>query len=424
MKALDLPYFIDGFAGVGGRIKDRPEDFFVQEIPLYEPTNDGDHVMAEIQKIGLSTFDALDCLGRELNVSPRDIGYAGMKDTWAVTRQIVTIPRTTPEAVMAVKTDKLSVNWAAPHRNKLRLGHLKANRFAIKIRDVEPTKVVLLRPVLDVLARRGMPNFFGDQRFGRRNNNDLLGAAFVRGDDKEVLRLMLGDPRPDENPNELEARQHFNNGDYERALRAWPYHSGSERRVLGRLVKTADVYQAVQAADMSVRRLWVSAMQSRIFNEVVQRRITQIDKLLPGDLAYKHDNGACFSVETPGPLQARVEAFEISATGPLIGRRLAAPSGVVLEMERELFEKYDVSPNDFRTNQRDRSHGDRRPIRVQPQDVQLEGGVDDHGAFITVAFTLPPGAYATILMREIMRPTASAVATPEEPVDIPEHPEN
>jgi tRNA pseudouridine13 synthase len=83
-EAIQLPYFLSDFEGIGGRIKQRPEDFFVQEIPLYEPTGDGDHVMAEIQKVGVSTFDACDYIARQLNVDRRGIGYAGMKDAQMV----------------------------------------------------------------------------------------------------------------------------------------------------------------------------------------------------------------------------------------------------------------------------------------------------------------------------------------------------
>src|SRR6476660_9878128 len=90
----ELPYLTD-FAGIGGVIKQRPEDFFVQEIPLYEPSGEGEHVYAEIQKVGISTFEAIDRIARALDVSPRGIGYAGMKDAQAVTRQSLSILGTT-----------------------------------------------------------------------------------------------------------------------------------------------------------------------------------------------------------------------------------------------------------------------------------------------------------------------------------------
>lgn len=403
-EALELPYFLSDFEGIGGTIKQRPEDFFVQEIPLYEPTGDGDHVMAEIQKVGTSTFDACDYIARQLNVDRRGIGYAGMKDAQAVTRQIITIPLVKPEDVMTIKSDRITVQWAAKHRSKIRMGHLTGNRFAIKVRDVDPMKVVKLKPALEKLTAKGVPNFFGEQRFGRRGNNDILGAAFVRGDDKEVLRLLLGDPRPGEDqPDVFEARTYYMAGDYEKAINAWPRWGHMERRVLSRLSRSDDYYQAVMAVDMPIRRLWVTALQSRIFNEILIQRIDGIDKLMNGDMAYKHENGACFCVENAAAEQPRADAFEISPTGPMIGRRLSMPRYKVRDMEAALFRKYDVSPDDFRSSTRDRSHGDRRPLRVKLTDTKLESGVDEHGGFITVAFTLPPGAYATILMRELMK---------------------
>src|SRR5205823_1969041 len=95
-----LPYLTRDFPGIGGTIKQRAEDFFVQEIPLYEPSGDGEHVYCEIQKVGLTTFEAVDRIARALHVSPRDIGYAGLKDARAVSRQVLSIQGTSEQAVM------------------------------------------------------------------------------------------------------------------------------------------------------------------------------------------------------------------------------------------------------------------------------------------------------------------------------------
>src|SRR5690242_19777076 len=152
---MDLPYLTPDSPGIGGTIKNRAEDFFVQEIPLYEASGEGEHVYAEVQKIGLTTFDAINRIARALDINNRDIGYAGLKDARALTRQILSIPGTTPEVVMQLQVPGLTIHWAARHGNKLRLGHLAGNRFAIKIRDVNATDVVKLRPLLNVLERRG-----------------------------------------------------------------------------------------------------------------------------------------------------------------------------------------------------------------------------------------------------------------------------
>jgi tRNA pseudouridine13 synthase len=401
---MGLPYLTPAFAGVGGSIKIRPEDFFVQEIPLYEPVGEGEHVYAEIQKVGLTTFDAINRIADALRVRSRDIGYAGMKDARAVTRQVLSIQGTTEEAVMSLRIPNVTANWAIRHGNKLRLGHLSANRFAIKIRDVTPTDVVKLRPVLTMLEGRGMPNYFGEQRFGRRGNNQLLGAALVRGDDQGVLDLLLGAPDAAvDDSQSMGARKAFERNDLEQAMRLMPRRSGMERRILHRFMKTKNPAAAVKAIDEKLRRLWVSALQSELFNEVVAARIGSLDQVMVGDLAWKHDSGAVFAVEDAEAERGRAAAFEISPSGPLVGYRMTMPTGEPLRIEHEVMEAYELTPENFRVEGRLKVKGARRPLRVKPTDVDLAGGVDEHGSHITVAFTLPAGSFATVLLRELMK---------------------
>ncbi|HSU67075.1 MAG TPA: tRNA pseudouridine(13) synthase TruD [Tepidisphaeraceae bacterium] len=401
---MSLPYLTRDFPGIGGTLKNRAEDFFVQEIPLYEPSGEGEHVYAEVQKVGLTTFDAINRIADALRIFSREIGYAGLKDAKAITRQVFSIPGVSESAVMHLKLPGMSVLWAARHGNKIRLGHLKANRFAIKIREVAPTDVVKLRPVLAEIERRGMPNYFGEQRFGRRGDNDVLGAAYVRGDHKAVLSRLLGTPDPKvDDPETARARAAFDQHDLEKAMQLYPRRHGMERRVLHRLMKTHRPSSAVWTIDEKIRRLWVSALQSRVFNQIVARRIDTIDRLMDGDFAYKHENGACFLVENAAAEQPRAEAFEISPTGPLIGYRVSLPTGEPLGIEQEAFSEHGLTPADFKQSGSLRVKGDRRPLRVRPTDVELAAGVDEHGSHITVAFTLPAGSFATVLLRELMK---------------------
>jgi tRNA pseudouridine13 synthase len=399
-----LPYLTTNFAGIGGTIKNRPEDFFVQEIPLYEPTGEGEHVYCEIQKVGIPTFEAINRIADALRVPTRDIGYAGLKDAKAITRQVLSILGTTEDAVMSMRVPDITVQWAARHGNKLRLGHLAGNRFAIKIRGVNPTDVVKIEPVMAELQRRGMPNFFGEQRFGRRGDNHRLGGALIRGRPEELLALLLGSPDPAiDDPPMLKARRSFSEGRFEDAMRQWPRHGGMERRVLARMIKTGKPGQAVKMIDQRLRRLWVSALQSEIFNDVLAQRIESMDRVMVGDLAMKHENGAVFRVEDAAVEQARCDAFEISPTGPIVGHRMTLPEGEELALEEKVLKSHGLTLGHFRQESRNQSAGARRSFRVQPKDVNLAAGVDEHGAHITVAFTLPPGSYATVLLRELMK---------------------
>ena len=401
---MNLPYLTRDVAGVGGVIRQRPQDFFVQEIPAYEPSGEGEHSLCEIEKVGLSTFDAVDRIARTLDVNPREIGFAGMKDAQAVTRQHLTVPRVEDAKLLAIQTAQLKVLSSARHGNKLRLGHLKGNRFAIKIREVEATDVVKVKPALERLEREGMPNYFGEQRFGRRGDNDQLGAALLRDDPMAVLRLVLGAPLKDVDPSgAFEARRFFEGGDLQAAMKKWPRSSGMERRILARFMNTSSPGKALQLIEPRLRRLWLSALQSRVFNDVVAERIDGLGKLLVGDLAYLHDRGACFTVEDVAKEQPRADAFEVSATGPMLGYRMSLPAGEALALEQTVYDRFKLTREDFKRPNRDQAKGDRRPIRVRPADTQIVGGVDDHGAHITVAFTLPAGSFATVLLREVMK---------------------
>jgi len=413
-----LPYLTRDFPGIGGTIKNRAEDFFVQEVPIYEPSGEGEHVYFEIQKINLTTFDAINRIAEALKVSSREMGYAGLKDARAVARQVLSVPGRTEATVMGLSLPDISVLWAARHGNKLRLGHLKANRFAIKVRDVNATDVVKLRPVLEEIQRRGMPNYFGEQRFGRRQDNDKLGAAYVSGDHKALLSLLLGTPDPKiDYPQTVQARAAFDRSELEESMRLWPRRFGMERRVLHRLIKSHRPSSAVWAIDEKLRRLWVSALQSRVFNEIVARRIDSLDRLMEGDFAMKHENGACFLVESAAAEQPRADAFEISPTGPLIGFRMTLPEGAPLEIEQQVFASYGLSPADFKRAGSLRVKGDRRPLRVRPTDVDLAAGVDEHGPHITVAFTLPAGSFATVLLRELMKTDQASTNSAGQPND-------
>lgn len=414
-----LPYFTRDVPGIGGEIKARAEDFFVQEIPAYEPSGDGEHVFFEIQKVGLTTFDAINRAARALGVGSRDIGYAGLKDARAITRQTFSVAGKgiTEERVMTTPIEGVQVLWAARHGNKLRLGHLRGNRFAIKIRGVNPVDVVKVRPLLDRLHARGMPNFFGEQRFGMRRDNHILGACLIRGRPEELLHHLLG--APDEQVDDsgvFQARRAFDAGDLEGSMHHWPRRCGLERRILARLIKTGQPGAAVRAIDEKLRRLWVSALQSHLFNQVLARRIETTDRLIPGDFAYKHENGAGFAVTDPAAEQPRCDAFEISPSGPIVGHRVTLPTDDALAIEQAVLKANGLTPGHFKQEGRDQAKGTRRPLRVRPEAIELAGGVDEHGGHITVAFTLPAGSFATVLLREVMKNDAPGEAPAADPV--------
>jgi tRNA pseudouridine13 synthase len=161
--------------------------------------------------------------------------------------------------------------------------------------------------------------------------------------------------------------------------------------------------RASRDPDDSFKGLLVSAWQSEIFNEVLAARMPNIDKVLTGDMAMKHDNGACFHVESAEIEQPRCEQFEISPTGPLYGMRMTRLTDTAGEIENPILDRRNLTEDHLRRIKNFGARGGRRPLRFLPKDVSIRGGNDQYGDFLELGFTLDSGCYATTLLREIAK---------------------
>ncbi|MFW6133733.1 MAG: tRNA pseudouridine(13) synthase TruD, partial [Planctomycetota bacterium] len=302
---VNPPYLTAELPGVGGRIKPRPEDFRVEELPLYRPAGDGTHLYFRVTKRGATTPDAVGRIARHMGVRRTAIGLAGLKDARAVTVQMMSLEHADADRLAAFADPFVRVEPAGWHTNKLRTGHLAGNRFAIRLRDVGADDLPAAQAVLDVLARRGVPNYFGRQRFGSRGETAALGEALVRGKLDEFLALFLGRPGAADGPDVRAARDAFDAGRYARALDRWPRAFGDRRKALAAYKKRRTPKAALAAVDKRMRRLFVSAFQAAIFNDVLARRIDSLDRVLTGDLARKTDSGGVFRVDDPEVEQPR-----------------------------------------------------------------------------------------------------------------------
>ncbi|MDD4890514.1 MAG: tRNA pseudouridine(13) synthase TruD [Phycisphaerae bacterium] len=398
-----LPYLTADLPGIGGHIKLRPQDFVVTEIPAYDPAGAGTHVYFLIEKTDIDTRTAVVRIAHALGRETRDFGYAGMKDRRAVARQMLSIEHVDPAVIEKLEVPGVRVLNVALHGNKLRLGHLAGNRFDIRIRGVTADQLADTRRILDVLSRRGLPNYFGPQRFGVRGTGHLLGLALLRGDDQEFLDLFLG--RPDESIDYgamLRARKLYTDGKFDDARHAWPGHHREERAALGALVHGRNARRARFAVDKHLRRLFLSALQSFLFNEVVAARLPTIDKVLLGDLAFIHGRGAVFAALDPAVEQPRADSLEISPSGPLYGFKMTWPTGEAEKIERDVVTRNGVDVAWFGQGEHN-IRGERRPLRIPLPKATCSSGVDDAGVYIEVSFALPSGAYATVALRELMK---------------------
>lgn len=394
------PYLTSHIPGTGGAIKESPEDFHVAEIPAYEPCGSGEHVYLTIEKRGITTLEAIRKIALELRVPERDVGYAGMKDSVGVTRQTLSVQRIRPEDVSGRELGGIKVLSAARHTNKLKIGHLKGNRFRIVVRGCDTAAMENVPAILEILQQLGVPNYFGLQRYGVQGNSHLVGAAMLRRDWRAAIDRLMGEPQAVRDEEWSSAIEAYQQGDIVAALRLMPGHCRGERDILKRLVTRPDGWEkAFSAVHPRMKKLYLSAWQSFLFDKVVERRLPQIDMVLAGDLAWKHFNGACFLVEDAVAEAPRAAQFEISATGPMFGAKMKPPAGVVLAMEQQILADEGIQPEGFDLGSGLRMDGERRPLRVPLG----EHGVSFEGNNLVLEFSLPKGSYATSVVREITK---------------------
>jgi len=391
-------YLTAELLGTGGRIRENVEDFRVEEIPLYLPCGDGEHTLVDIEKQSLTTHDLLRRAAAIYGVSEREIGYAGLKDARATTRQTISVPHLDPEQAKRLNGEGIRVLGAARHRNKLRPGHLAGNRFIIRIRDVHPQAIQRAEAICAVLVRRGVPNFFGDQRYGALGNSHRIGAAIVRGDFDAAVFELIGDPQRISNERWQEAARRFRTGDPAGALAVLPQHCRYERQVLKELTGGRTAKKAILGLPRTMLRLYLSACQSHLFDRLVAMRLATLDSVWPGDFAMRHDSGACLFVEDAEVENERARAFAISATGPLYGFKSTLARGQSGILEESLLASEKLALSDFRLGGGLDMPGERRPLRVPLADPTLRS---DNG--LVVGFALPAGSYATSVLREIMK---------------------
>jgi len=416
-------YLTEELPGTGGRIKAEPDDFVVTEVPLYEPCGEGDHVYLYVEKQGIGSLEAAEQIARALGRQRAAVGLAGLKDAQAVTRQWMSLERVDPDLAARLHLPNIKVLEVRRHRNKLKIGHLAGNRFEVRIRGCRPHARETAEKVLAILAARGIPNWFDRQRFGRRGDNHLLGRALVLGQYKEFCDQFLGRPSPTgDSPRLAQARRLYDTGSLHEAVGLFK-GSPDHQRVLAALVRTRDPKKAAAALPKQLARLLVGALQSDIFNAILERRLDSFDRVETGDLAYIHPRlpaagagtaaaespatptergprgGAVFLVEHPEDEAPRAARFEISPSGPIIANKVTLASGRPGEIERAVFAEKGIAPADFDRVKALRLRGDRRPLRVPLGGTEVEPVGDD----IRVRFVLPSGAYATVVLSEITK---------------------
>lgn len=331
----DWPYFL-GVPQAVGNIRSTPEDFFVEEIPRIHPEGEGSHLWLWVEKRSANTDWVAKEIARVAACAPRDVGYAGLKDRHAVTRQWFSAPvvQGTQEALDNADIEGVKVLESRLHTRKLKRGTLEGNRFQLKIRQFAgDTRQTDQR--LQQIRASGVPNYFGPQRFGHGGQNVERGFQLL------------------------------------------------QKRV--RLARNK-------------RSIYLSAIRSFLFNQVLAERVRRSDwnKIIDGDLAMLDGTQSIFPCENPdSDIEDRAERLDIHPTGPMPGEKGTQPTGSAANLEQVVLQSW---PQLVEVLGAQRVQASRRALRLYP--AALEWGYE--GADLVLAFSLPPGTYATTVLREIL----------------------
>ena len=174
------PLYALAHAPINAYFSKNSDDFVVREIPLYEFSGEGEHLVVEISKKDMTTQEALKALSDFSGVKIREFGYAGLKDKQGMTTQFISMPRKFERNLANFSHDKMKILNSAVHNNKLRIGHLKGNSFFIRLKKVSPTDALKLEQAVKKLDEIGYANYFGYQRFGKFGDNAAGGFEILK----------------------------------------------------------------------------------------------------------------------------------------------------------------------------------------------------------------------------------------------------
>lgn len=415
MRALnDSIYLTHSRSGIGGRLRAEPEDFVVDEKLVRPPHGKGSQVWMRVEKRDMSTPELLRRLGSALGGSAREFRAAGYKDASAVTRQWISAP-----AKYATKLDALSISGVQILETSLddaslESAFIESNAFMVRVREVDfaADRLSQARDAVNELAKRGVPNFYGPQRFGVRGESATVGSMLLVGHVERALDLILGKKSPREfDPRAARFRDAYDAGDYAAALADCPGALRLEQKLLTDLVRgrrKLDVARSIPAAE---QRFYVSAWQSLLFNRVLSRRLAEGGFETPyrGDILVD-DNGTTTNVLDPALHRGSMGNGKLHATAPLFGEKMSIAQGVPGEWELEVLRGAGFSSVSALRSNTDfpfSLQGDRRSCRVMPKNASVRlGDVENSLIF---EFTLPSGAFATTLLFEVMKTEAPLV---------------
>lgn len=422
---LGMLYYSTENPPIGGRIRQMPEDFIVEEISPEGcivnrslerlDRGEGGFSIAVLEKRSRDLIPLISMLERRLGAQ---IGYAGIKDRNAVTSQLISVGLPLGAWTPPADIDGVSIRAIGTARWSVRPGDLLGNRFTVVIRGLAAA------PDGSALNPQWVPNYFGHQRFGvTRPNTHRVGKLLLKGDFEGAVREFLASPYPGEPEEAFRARKELRDGwDLRRAESSFPRSLSLERAVIRRLLERPYDYEgAILALPGDLRRLFVNAYQSYLFNLALSRRLEEAGPfgVSEGDFVSPLDRTnlpsrpiRCDCTNLPR-LRAWVASRKAVVMVHIPGFRTRL-GGIDAAIYKEIFSEEGISQSDFAGIKEAHFEGTMRPAAFWPARFdpgQPQGDELNPGSFkIALRMDLPKGCFATLVLREIMKPEDPAAS--------------
>ncbi len=339
---LLLPAQVAPAGTISGVIKERPEDFRVDELSASEPSGTGDQLLVRLEKRAMTTDDLVAHVATVLGIDRRDIGVAGLKDKQAVTTQWFSLPISAEDTIEAIETDLVRVLESARHDTKLKRGASGGNRFDILIRGTPSSELGRAQAIADHINDEGLPNAYGAQRFGHDGSTFEMGLDILAGNEASALARV-----------------------------------GRHRHRF-------------------MKRLALNAVQSGLFNLWLRQRVDDglLGQILTGDVLEDLKlRVPIIAMDLPRET-LRYEQGVVMLTGPMFGIKMRGGSGPAGRREKAVLERAKLGLDAF-ASFRKVMPGARRAARVRPEDLEIS----PDSAGLRLSFVMPPGAYATEVIR-------------------------
>jgi tRNA pseudouridine13 synthase len=306
-----LPFLTAHLPGIAGTIKAVPEHFQVEEIMPYTACGEGEHVFVTLRRKAWNTADVARMLKEAFSLRATDVGWGGRKDKNAVTTQTFSL-----HLPLSMRLDEIQrILDSMPfdifdirrHRNKIKTGHVAANRFKIIVTQPAADAWIKAQAIADVLKQYGAANYYGEQRFGRQMRN---------------------------------------------------------------LDQAQQLIRKGRAARGKSDQFMISALQGALFNVWLKQRIESglFDLVIEGDVVRKTDTGGMFIVDDTAEAAQRFAARSIVTTGPIYGYKMMAAVGRAGELEARILQSLDLDRHLFKAL---KAPGTRRPAQILLEDLDI-----------------------------------------------------